>query len=52
MTDEQIEKTPMRLRHRRWETKDCLHANKLGAMKSQHYEWYRRAVGLALINKY
>lgn len=33
-----------------WESKTKYDANKLGAMKSQHYEWYRRAMGLALMN--
>lgn len=32
-----------------WESKTKYDANKLGAMKSQHYEWYRRAMGLALM---
>lgn len=31
-----------------WESKTPYEANKLGAMKAQHYEWYRRAMGLAL----
>lgn len=33
-----------------WESKTPYEANKLGAMKSQHYEWYRRAMGLALMS--
>lgn len=31
-----------------WESKTPYEANKLGVMKAQHYEWYRRAMGLAL----
>lgn len=34
-----------------WDSETPYGANKRGAMKEQHFEWYRRAIGLALLSR-